>query len=84
MPVVAGGTKKIKDNNNNISVPLSLSLSLSLATFEGNLDDQAQLMRDMGQIASAVVIITNQIAAMDDVKLNNRILQSITKTVFIE
>ncbi|XP_011404617.2 PREDICTED: uncharacterized protein LOC105313135 isoform X1 [Amphimedon queenslandica] len=36
------------------------------ATFEGNLDEQAQLMRDMGQIASAVIIITNQIAAMDD------------------
>ena len=38
------------------------------ATFEGGLDQQASLMKEMGQFADAVVIITNQIAAMDEVK----------------
>ena len=37
------------------------------ATFEGGLEEQASLMREMGQFADAVVIITNQIAAMDEV-----------------
>jgi 4-hydroxy-tetrahydrodipicolinate synthase len=36
------------------------------ATFEGTLEDQAKLMNEMGKIATAVVIITNQIAGMEE------------------
>ena len=38
------------------------------ATFEGGLEAQAELMKAMGKITSAVVIITNQIARMEDVR----------------
>ena len=38
------------------------------ATFEGGLEEQAGLMREMGKFADAVVIITNQIAAMEEVR----------------
>ena len=38
------------------------------ATFEGGLEEQAGLMREMGQFADAVVIITNQIATMEEVR----------------
>ena len=38
------------------------------ATFEGGLEEQAGLMREVGQFADAVVIITNQIAAMEEVR----------------
>lgn len=38
------------------------------ATFEGGLEEQAGLMREMGQFSDAVVIITNQIAAMEEVR----------------
>ena len=41
------------------------------ATFEGGLEQQASLMREMGQFADAVVIITNQIAAMDEVSMSS-------------
>ena len=44
------------------------------ATFEGDLEEQASLMREIGQFADAVVIITNQIAAMDEVILLSSIL----------
>lgn len=37
------------------------------ATFEGGLEKQAELMNTMGEIADSVVIITNQIATMDEV-----------------
>jgi 4-hydroxy-tetrahydrodipicolinate synthase len=37
-----------------------------VATFEGTLEDQAKLMNEMGKIATAVVIITNQIAGMEE------------------
>ena len=37
------------------------------ATFEGSLEQQASLMREVGQFADAAVIITNQIAAMEEV-----------------
>ena len=39
------------------------------ATFEGGLEEQARLMNEMGRFADSVVIITNQIASMDDVSL---------------
>ena len=39
------------------------------ATFEGGLEKQAGLMREMGEFADAVVIITNQIATMDEVSM---------------
>ena len=39
------------------------------ATFEGGLEAQAELMRAMGNITSAVVIITNQVAGMEEVCL---------------
>lgn len=61
VPVVAGGIETIHPH---------LSFISTLATFEGGLNEQAQLMNDMGKIASAVVIITNQIAAMEDVGKN--------------
>jgi 4-hydroxy-tetrahydrodipicolinate synthase len=38
------------------------------ATFEGGLEEQAGLMREMGKFADAVVIITNQIATLDEVR----------------
>lgn len=38
-----------------------------LGTFEGSLEDQAMLMNAMGKMVTAVVIITNQIARMDEV-----------------
>ena len=37
------------------------------ATFEGGLEEQAKLMNTMGEIADSVVIITNQIATMEEV-----------------
>lgn len=37
------------------------------ATFEGGLEEQAQLMNEMGKYVDVVVIITNQIARMDEV-----------------
>ena len=37
------------------------------ATFEGRLEEQAQLMREIGKYVDAVVIITNQICDMDEV-----------------
>ncbi len=37
------------------------------ATFEGGLEEQARLMNEMGKFVDAVVIITNQIAKMDEV-----------------
>ena len=37
------------------------------ATFEGGLEEQAKLMNEMGKFADAVVIITNQIAGMEEV-----------------
>lgn len=37
------------------------------ATFEGGLEEQAKLMNEMGQFADTVVIITNQIASLEDV-----------------
>ena len=37
------------------------------ATFEGGLEQQAKLMREMGEFSDAVVIITNQIATMEEV-----------------
>ena len=46
---------------------ISELFSFILATFEGNLEAQAELMRSMGKITSATVIITNQIARMEDV-----------------
>lgn len=38
------------------------------ATFEGGLEEQAKLMNIMGEFADSVVIITNQIATMEEVK----------------
>ena len=38
------------------------------ATFEGGIEEQAGLMREIGQFADAVVIITNQIATMEEVR----------------
>lgn len=38
------------------------------ATFEGSLQDQAKLMNEMGKITDAVVIITNQICGMEEVR----------------
>ena len=37
------------------------------ATFEGGLEAQAKLMNTMGEFADSVVIITNQIATMEEV-----------------
>ena len=37
------------------------------ATFEGGLEEQAKLMNEMGKFADAAVIITNQIANMEEV-----------------
>lgn len=37
------------------------------ATFEGGLEEQAKLMNTMGEFADSVVIITNQIATMEEV-----------------
>ena len=37
------------------------------ATFEGGLEEQAKLMNTMGEFADCVVIITNQIATMEEV-----------------
>ena len=37
------------------------------ATFEGGLESQAEVMREMGKHTDAVVIITNQICGMDEV-----------------
>ena len=38
------------------------------ATFEGGLEKQANLMNTMGEFADSVVIITNQIATMEEVR----------------
>ena len=38
------------------------------ATFEGGLEQQAKLMNTMGEFADSVVIITNQIATMEEVR----------------
>lgn len=38
------------------------------ATFEGGLEEQAKLMNTMGEFADTVVIITNQIATMEEVR----------------
>ena len=37
------------------------------ATFEGGLEEQAKLINEMGKFADAAVIITNQIATMEEV-----------------
>lgn len=64
MPVVAGG----------IAAPTSLPPTLPQsfrnllpATFEGGLEEQASLMNRMGEFVDAAVIITNQVAKMEDV-----------------
>jgi len=41
--------------------------NFSTATFEGSLEDQAELMNKMAPNVDAVVIITNQIGNMSDV-----------------
>jgi len=38
------------------------------ATFEGGLEEQAKLMNTMGEMADSVVIITNQISTMEEVR----------------
>ena len=48
------------------------------ATFEGGLEAQARLMNEMGQFADAVVIITNQIATMEEVKQSVAVLLLLT------
>ena len=55
------------------TTPFSLS-----ATFEGGLEEQARLMNEMGQFADAVVIITNQIATMEEVKQSVAVLLLLT------
>ena len=40
------------------------------ATFEGGLEAQAKLMNTVGEFADSVVIITNQIATMEEVRQN--------------
>ena len=37
------------------------------STFEGGVEEQAKLMNTMGEMADSVVIITNQIAGMEEV-----------------
>ena len=44
-----------------------LLFSAPVATFEGGLQQQAVLMNEMGKHVAAVVIITNQIARMEEV-----------------
>ncbi len=39
------------------------------ATFDGGLEEQARLMNEMGKFVDTVVIITNQIAKMDEVDI---------------
>lgn len=39
------------------------------ATFEGGLEEQAKLMNTMGEVADSVVIITNQIATVEEVRV---------------
>lgn len=38
------------------------------ATFDGGLTEQAELMKEIGKYVDAVVIITNQICRMDEVR----------------
>ena len=38
------------------------------ATFEGGLEEQARLMNEIGKFVDVVVIVTNQIARMDEVQ----------------
>ena len=37
------------------------------ATFGGKLEEQAELMKELGKYVDAVVVITNQICGMDEV-----------------
>ena len=39
------------------------------ATFEGKLEEQAELMNEIGKYVDAVVIITNQICGMNEVSV---------------
>lgn len=48
---------------------LSLTvLVVYTATFDGGLTEQAELMKEIGKYVDAVVIITNQICHMDEVR----------------
>lgn len=51
-----------------------MCLACSSATFEGGLQEQAVLMNKMGEHVDAVIIITNQIARMEDVSHMTRAL----------
>ena len=53
------------------------------ATFEGGLEEQASLMREMGQFADAVVIITNQIATMEEVRRQLSEIIDLSSSVFV-
>ncbi len=52
------------------------------ATFEGGLEEQARLMNEMGKFVDVVVIITNQIARMDEVQ-NVQHQYNITMSIMI-
>ena len=50
-----------------VTFAIIVSIQTITATFEGNLEDQAELMNKMAPNVDAVVIITNQIGSMSDV-----------------
>ena len=50
-----------------VTLAIIVSMQTVTATFEGNLEDQAELMNKMAPNVDAVVIITNQIGNMSDV-----------------
>ena len=47
-----------------------VTIATITATFEGGLEEQAELMNKMAAHVDAVVIITNQIGSMSDVSSN--------------
>ena len=67
--------KRVKDKADG-RVPVLVG-----ATFEGGIEEQAKLMNTMGEFADSVVIITNQIATMEEVRKRKKMTKKIMCTV---
>ena len=79
VPVVAGGGHQVEEECASAVVlhsPFSILHSpcsiLPAATFEGGVEEQARLMNEIGKYVDGVVVITNQICGMEEVREEGR------------